>query len=132
MSLLSTLWSFRKFIGMGLAGLALMAGLWYVRHLQTDNTRLRTDLAVAVQAAQENAAVVSAVQERAEKSQKALTDSHKAELARLKKSEKIREDISHAPVTTACVSSPAIVAAFGSLRGTAVPQAAAGQDTASR
>ncbi len=129
---LSTLWSFRKAIGIGLAGLFVVAGLWYVRHLQINNARLTIECDRAIQVAKENAAIAAEAQKQAERNEQAVAEVRKAEVARLQKSQKIREDISHAPVTTACVDSPAIRAAFDGLRRTTVPKAAAGQDATSR
>jgi hypothetical protein len=129
---LSTIWSFRKAIGLGLAGLAVVAGLWYVRNLQIQNTSLRLERDQAIQVAQENAAIVATIQEQVAQGQKALSAVHMAEVARLKKSQKVLKEIADAQVTTACVDSPAIRSAFDGLRRPVVPQTATGQDTVSR
>ncbi len=118
-------------IGMGLAALAVIGLLWYVRHLQIQNTSLRLERDRAIQVARDNAAVAETVQADAARGYKALTNAHKTELARLKKAQKVLKEIADAPVTMACASSPAVSAALHSLRRGSVPKAEIGKDTAS-
>jgi len=105
-----------RLILIGLAAVAAL-GLWlYVGHLQDENNRLRGDLAVALDAAEQNVKALAAANRHTVSVINALTAERDAFAARVKQLTKIRSEVNHAPQSDDGPVAPVLARVLDSLR----------------